>query len=424
MTRWVSVFLGFLVYQSQTGFSSDADDLRAAIRKSIKSTTDIDREYDVQRPPEEDEPEPSRQQKLQKLQGTFARVFFATKKPSGESSQSKDHPPEFAIRQLSQAFNRPEAHLLLDVKNDIDSHLTLLARPNFKHPNFVQIIDVVLWESIPTVIQSRAPGEDLYTVLYGEDGKSLPELSSRQATVIIKQLLTGIGWLNDDQELCHRDLKHENVIIDRQARSAGRSAWQVRICDFGSLVTMPATRDGQTSYAAMASWHTTPPECFCFVEGRLQPTVKVSGKEDVWAIALIAVDLLALPLRIGHWLTLNGQWYFMPPNGSDPIEYRPNHPKRDLMRKLPDIADSIARQPHRLVYTILKDPNVRHLVDKIITRILVQKTAHNRPSARDIEGAFMTEEQLKKLGINSDLTLAGADDLAALIGVIKSTHKI
>ena len=66
----------------------------------------------------------------------------------------------------------------------------------------------------------KVEGVELYNYLIANS-----RMTENQASIIIKQLLRGVNYLNS-LNIVHRDLKLENIIIDPKT-------YQVKIVDFG-----------------------------------------------------------------------------------------------------------------------------------------------------------------------------------------------
>ena len=88
-----------------------------------------------------------------------------------------------------------------------------------KHPNIVECYEVVETEQAWFMIMEYARGGELMDYIIARK-----RLSESRASGIFSQLLSGIEYLHQNG-ICHRDLKLENILLDRGAN--------VKIADFG-----------------------------------------------------------------------------------------------------------------------------------------------------------------------------------------------
>ncbi|BAT73508.1 hypothetical protein LR48_Vigan813s000500 [Vigna angularis] len=101
------------------------------------------------------------------------------------------------------------------VAREIINHRSL------RHPNIVQFKEVALTPThLALVMEYAAGGELFYQVLY--QGK----IKEDNARYFFQQLIAGVSYCHD-MEICHRDLKLENTLLD------GSPANRLKICDFG-----------------------------------------------------------------------------------------------------------------------------------------------------------------------------------------------
>ncbi|GFY96118.1 SNF1-related protein kinase 2.7 [Actinidia rufa] len=87
----------------------------------------------------------------------------------------------------------------------IDEHVQreIMNHRSLKHPNIVRFKEVLLTPTHLAIVMEYAAGGELF------------------------QRICNVGRFNEDEEICHRDLKLENTLLD------GSTAPRVKICDFG-----------------------------------------------------------------------------------------------------------------------------------------------------------------------------------------------
>ncbi|GMI90971.1 SNF1-RELATED PROTEIN KINASE 2-8, SNF1-RELATED PROTEIN KINASE 2.8, SNF1-RELATED PROTEIN KINASE 2C [Hibiscus trionum] len=105
----------------------------------------------------------------------------------------------------------------------IDEHVQreIMNHRSLKHPNIVRFKEVLLTPTHLAIVMEYAEGGELFERIcsagrFGED----------EARFFFQQLISGVSYCHSMQ-ICHRDLKLENTLLD------GSTAPRVKICDFG-----------------------------------------------------------------------------------------------------------------------------------------------------------------------------------------------
>ncbi|KAK7359095.1 hypothetical protein VNO77_01041 [Canavalia gladiata] len=131
----------------------------------------------------------------------------------------------------------PRGHEINEkVTREIINHRSL------RHPNIIQFKEVALTGTHLAIVMEYAAGGELFDqVCYGG-------LQEDHARYFFQQLISGVSYCHD-MEICHRDLKLENVLLD------GSTAQRLKICDFGYsksylLHSRPNSMVGTPAYAA------------------------------------------------------------------------------------------------------------------------------------------------------------------------------
>ncbi|KAM0909327.1 hypothetical protein ACQ4PT_014898 [Festuca glaucescens] len=158
-----------------------------------------------------------------------------------------------------------------NVYREIVNHRSL------RHPNIVQFIEVILTPTHLAIVMEYASGGELFERIVDRG-----RFSEDEARYFFQQLICGVSYCHHMQ-ICHRDLKLENVLLD------GSPAPRLKICDFGYskssvLHSRPKSAVGTPAYIA--------PEVLCRTE--------YDGKmADVWScgVTLYVMIMGAYPFE-------------------------------------------------------------------------------------------------------------------------------
>ncbi|KAL6848793.1 hypothetical protein ACP4OV_021376 [Aristida adscensionis] len=102
-----------------------------------------------------------------------------------------------------------------NVYREIVNHRSL------RHPNIIQFIEVILTPTHLAIVMEYAAGGELFDRIVDRS-----RFSEDEARYFFQQLICGVSYCHHMQ-ICHRDLKLENVLLD------GSPAPRLKICDFG-----------------------------------------------------------------------------------------------------------------------------------------------------------------------------------------------
>ncbi|CAK8578685.1 unnamed protein product [Lathyrus sativus] len=170
--------------------------------------------------------------------------------------RNKETKAIFAVKYISRGHKVDER-----VAREIINHRTL------GHPNIIQFKEVFLTPRNIAIVMEYAPSGDLFDYVC-RHGK----LNEHEARFFFQQLVSGVSHCHD-MEICHRDLKLENTLLNGKL---------IKICDFGYsksylLHSRPKSMIGTPSYIA--------PEIFSRKE--------YDGKlADVWSCGVILYIML------------------------------------------------------------------------------------------------------------------------------------
>lgn len=151
------------------------------------------------------------------------------------------------------------------------------------HPNIIRHYDSVEIDSnsFCTVLE-YCSGPDLSSYI-----KSQRSLSEREAKLIIRQILSALKFLNEnDKKVIHYDLKPQNIMFHKGV---------IKISDFGlcKIMNEGETKVELTSQGVGTYWY-LPPECF-------NPKYpQISTKVDVWSVGVIFYEILYGSKPFGH----------------------------------------------------------------------------------------------------------------------------
>uniref|UniRef100_A0A0D3GTP9 non-specific serine/threonine protein kinase n=1 Tax=Oryza barthii TaxID=65489 RepID=A0A0D3GTP9_9ORYZ len=124
-----------------------------------------------------------------------------------------------------------------NVQREIMNHRSL------RHPNIVRFKEVVLTPTHLAIVMEYAAGGELFERIC-----SAGRFSEDEARFFFQQLISGVSYCHSMQ-ICHRDLKLENTLLD------GSIAPRLKICDFGYskssvLHSQPKSTVGTPAYIA------------------------------------------------------------------------------------------------------------------------------------------------------------------------------
>jgi tousled-like kinase len=188
--------------------------------------------------------------------------------------------------------------------HQLNSHWSLTSRSNYikhalrenqvhrflKHLNIVEHYDSVEINSTAfCTILEYCNGPSLSTYL-----KIHKTLNEKEAKMIIKQILSGLLFLNQkhDAKIIHYDLKPQNILFNNGIP---------KISDFGlcKIMNNDETKLELTSQG-VGTYYYLPPECF--IRDKVNP-ILISAKVDIWSLGVIFFEMLYGFRPFGHNLS-------------------------------------------------------------------------------------------------------------------------
>ncbi|KAH9720942.1 protein kinase domain-containing protein [Citrus sinensis] len=203
-----------------------------------------------------------------------------------------------------------------NVQREIINHRSL------RHPNIIRFKEVLLTPTHLAIVMEYAAGGELFARIC-----SAGRFSEDEARFFFQQLISGVSYCHS-MEICHRDLKLENTLLD------GSPQPRLKICDFGYsksglLHSQPKSTVGTPAYIA--------PEVLARKE--------YDGKSsDVWSCGVTLYVMLV------------GAYPFEDPE--DPRNFRKTIDRiRNVQYFLPDYVRVSADCRHLLSQIFVADPS-------------------------------------------------------------------
>ncbi|KAK9716273.1 hypothetical protein RND81_06G222700 [Saponaria officinalis] len=265
----------------------------------------------------------------------------------------------FAVKYMERGSKIDEK-----VQREIINHRSL------RHPNIVRFKEVFVTPTHLAIVMEYASGGELFNRIC-----SAGRFSEDEARFFFQQLISGVNYCHS-MEICHRDLKLENTLLD------GSATPRLKICDFGYsksglLHSQPKSTVGTPAYIA--------PE----VLSRKEYDGKIA---DVWSCGVTLYVMLV------------GAYPFEEPE--DPKNFRKTIGRiMGVQYSIPDYVRVSADCQHLLSRIFVANPSKRITIPEInkhpwflknLQKELIEgKTINNEKS--DGEHSIQTEEEIMRI---------------------------
>ncbi|KIJ64318.1 hypothetical protein HYDPIDRAFT_28762 [Hydnomerulius pinastri MD-312] len=245
-----------------------------------------------------------------------------------------------------------------------------------KHPNIVRLYDVIETDKYIGIILEYASGGELFDHILAHR-----YLKEKDAAKLFSQLVSGV-WYIHQKKIVHRDLKLENLLLDRHRN--------VIITDFGFANRFEHRADDlmQTSCGS---------PCYAAPELVISEGLYVGSAVDIWSCGVILYAMLA---------------------GYLPFDDDPANPDGDNINLLykyivntplsfPDYVSVEARD--LLSMMLVPDPTRRADLRSIMAHPWLSAFAHNfSKGVDDLEHAAMEQHQMKRLAYQRQMKQTAA----------------
>ncbi|XP_020216635.1 serine/threonine-protein kinase SRK2D isoform X2 [Cajanus cajan] len=252
-----------------------------------------------------------------------------------------------------------------NVKREIINHRSL------RHPNIIRFKEVILTPTHLAIVMEYASGGELFARICNAG-----RFNEDEARFFFQQLISGVNYCHA-MEVCHRDLKLENTLLD------GTPAVHLKICDFGYskssvLHSQPNSTVGTPAYIA--------PEVLLKQE--------YDGKiADVWSCGVTLYVMLV------------GSYPFEDPN--DPRDFRKTIQRVfSVQYSIPDFVQI--------------SPECRHLISRIFVfdpaeRITIPEILRNKWFLKNLPPHLMDEKIMGNQFEESDQPIQSNDTIMQII---------
>ena len=292
--------------------------------------------------------------------GSFGEVFYA------EDLQF-DPPRSVAFKLL-----HPQYTTDAQVREDLKREAGILAR--FDHPNILNVLDFGITEEIAFIVMELAQGGSLARRLRPDPTKPPVPLPLPEVATYLDQMADALDEAHD-QGLIHRDIKPQNILLDRRGR--------ILVADFGlatavtgssSSVMVDTSGSGTPLYMSPEQW-----------QGR------AGRASDIYSLGAVLFQMVSgYPPYQGNQFELFGQHLNTPvPRLSD---------KAPNLVYPPALDDIIA-------FALAKDPRQRVRPAKELARLFRQAIEmHSQPTIAVQPVTPRPSGNLPNAGTNNPLT--------------------
>ncbi|KAK9471778.1 kinase-like domain-containing protein [Dipodascopsis tothii] len=292
--------------------------------------------------------------------GSFGTVYLATHKLTG-------------MRVVLKSADKSD----LNLAREIHHHRQL------DHPHITKLYEVIITETLVWLVLEYCAGDELYTYLLRKG-----RLSIERTQRIFSQLCGAMAYIHW-KDIVHRDLKLENILMDRHEN--------VKIADFGFTRECDSKKLLETFCGTI-----------CYAPPEMVRAERYRGKAvDIWSLGVILYALICgeLPFDEDDELATRTQI----------VEAEPKYPSY-----VPDDARSL------LVAMLSKAPSERPTIDEILahpflgTQAATQRAILDRPDptpfASKLERELLRRFKHAAVDVNALVESVLADKCDVLAG--------
>nr|QLL22063.1 SnRK2.2 [Fagopyrum tataricum] len=252
-----------------------------------------------------------------------------------------------------------------NVQREIINHRSL------RHPNIVRFKEVILTPTHLAIVMEYASGGELFERICNAG-----RFSEDEARFFFQQLISGVSYCHAMQ-VCHRDLKLENTLLD------GSPAPRLKICDFG--------------YSKSSLYHSQPKSTVgtpAYIAPEVLLKKEYDGKiADVWSCGVTLYVMLV---------------------GAYPFE-DPDEPK-DFRKMIQRILTVQYSMPNNINIS----PECRHLISRIFvgepaTRITIPEIKRHEWFLKNLPADLMDENMMGNHFEEPDQPMQSIDQIMQII---------
>ncbi|KAM0936104.1 putative protein kinase CAMK-OST1L family [Dioscorea sansibarensis] len=276
-----------------------------------------------------------------------------------------------------------------NVQREIMNHSLL------QHPNIVKFKEVLLTSTHLAIVMEYADGGELFERICNAG-----RFSEDEARFFFQQLISGVSYCHSMQ-ICHRDLKLENTLLD------GSPAPRLKICDFG--------------YSKSAVFHSQPKSTVgtpAYIAPEVLSKKEYDGKiADVWSCGVTLYVMLV------------GAYPFEDPD--DPRNFRKTIERiLSVQYTIPDYVRISAECKHLLSRIFVANPEQRITIQEItnhpwfLKNLPIELTDDYQKNLRSIDASTPSQSMEEIMSILQEARKPGDVQRSAIGGLVDGSTEL
>ncbi|KAH7683478.1 Non-specific serine/threonine protein kinase protein [Dioscorea alata] len=276
-----------------------------------------------------------------------------------------------------------------NVQREIMNHSLL------KHPNIVKFKEVLLTSTHLAIVMEYAAGGELFERICNAG-----RFSEDEARFFFQQLISGVSYCHSMQ-ICHRDLKLENTLLD------GSPAPRLKICDFG--------------YSKSAVFHSQPKSTVgtpAYIAPEVLSKKEYDGKiADVWSCGVTLYVMLV------------GAYPFEDPD--DPRNFRKTIERiLSVQYTIPDYVRISAECKHLLSRIFVANPEQRITIQEIknhpwfVKNLPIELTDEYQANVRSIDANTPSQSMEEIMSILQEARKPGDVQRSDIGGLVDGSTEL